>query len=58
MNIARRIKKMFVKGIKVIVVVSAMGKTTDGLINLAKEISSKPPKGKWTCCYPLVSKFQ
>lgn len=44
MNIARRIKKNVRQGNKIVVVVSAMGKTTDGLINLAKEISSKPPK--------------
>ncbi|MBU1076629.1 MAG: aspartate kinase, partial [Spirochaetes bacterium] len=42
MNIARRIKSNVRKKNKVIVVVSAMGKTTDGLIKLAEEITDSP----------------
>lgn len=42
MKIALKLKKRVVEGTKVIAVVSAMGKTTDGLISLAKEISTKP----------------
>lgn len=41
-NIASIIKKRVTEGTKVIVVVSAMGKTTDGLIKLAKEITPNP----------------
>ncbi len=39
-NVARRIKKDIDKGDKVVVVVSAMGKTTDELISLAEEVTS------------------
>ncbi len=38
-NIAKRIAKKIDEGVKLVVVVSAMGKTTDNLIKLAKEIS-------------------
>lgn len=43
-NVARRIAERIQQGTKVIVVVSAMGKTTDNLIKLAKEISNNPDK--------------
>ncbi|ANQ53104.1 aspartate kinase [Thermosipho affectus] len=42
LNVAKKIKARIEKGDKVIVIVSAMGKTTDNLINLAKSISNKP----------------
>jgi aspartate kinase len=41
-NVASRISKKVSEGYKLIVVVSAMGKTTDGLIKLAKEITEYP----------------
>ncbi|PLV60248.1 aspartate kinase [Thermotoga sp. KOL6] len=41
-NVAKRVKKKVDEGYKVLVVVSAMGKTTDNLIKLAKEVSPKP----------------
>lgn len=41
-NVASRISEKLKSGFKAIIVVSAMGKTTDGLINLAKQISSEP----------------
>jgi len=41
-NVARRIAKKVDEGVKVVTVVSAMGKTTDNLISLAKSVSSKP----------------
>ncbi len=41
-NVAARISKKVGHGYKLIVVVSAMGKTTDGLIKLAKEIAEYP----------------
>ncbi|GAB6189700.1 aspartate kinase [Marinitoga arctica] len=40
--VARKIKNKVLEGNKVIVIVSAMGKTTDNLIKLAKEVSEKP----------------
>lgn len=41
-NVAQKIKSKIDQGYKVVVVVSAMGKTTDNLISLAKEISKNP----------------
>ncbi|MFA4923600.1 MAG: aspartate kinase [Ignavibacteriaceae bacterium] len=40
--IAEKIRKRVLQGNKLVVVASAMGKTTDNLIKLAKEISAKP----------------
>ena len=37
-------------GHDVVVVVSAMGKTTDELVRLAYEVSSSPAAARWTCC--------
>ncbi len=42
--VASRVKTYIDKGYSVVVVVSAMGKTTDVLIELAKEISDNPSK--------------
>jgi len=44
MNVARRCIEDYEKGNDVVVVLSAMGKTTDGLISKAKEINPNPPK--------------
>ena len=41
-NVARRIVATKEKGNEVVVVVSAMGKTTDELIKLARKINPKP----------------
>ena len=43
-NVARIISKFYKKSKKIVVVVSAMGSTTDNLINLAKKINSQPSK--------------
>lgn len=43
-NVARKILKARDEGNQVIVIVSAMGDTTDDLISLAKKISPVPPK--------------
>ncbi|MBM9590203.1 aspartate kinase [Leptospira sp. 201903075] len=43
-NVARRIKRYHDEGQKVAVVVSAMGHTTDELVDLADQISKNPPK--------------
>jgi aspartate kinase len=42
LGVAKKVYKKVKEGYKIAVVVSAMGKTTDGLINLAKQISSSP----------------
>ncbi len=43
-NVAKRCVEDYQKGNDVVVVLSAMGKTTDGLIAQAKEINPNPPK--------------
>ncbi|MCM8828153.1 MAG: aspartate kinase [Candidatus Omnitrophica bacterium] len=42
-RVAEKVVNCHKNGNKVVVVVSAMGKTTDNLINLAKQITSNPP---------------
>ena len=44
MNVARRCAEDFKKGNDIVLVLSAMGKTTDELIAKAKEINPDPPK--------------
>ncbi|NWQ42938.1 aspartate kinase [Bacillus sp. EB106-08-02-XG196] len=44
LNVAQRVKVETDQGNQVVVVVSAMGKSTDQLVNLAKEISGQPNK--------------
>ncbi len=43
-NVARRCMEDYEKGHQIVVVLSAMGKTTDGLIAKAHEIDPNPPK--------------
>jgi aspartate kinase len=44
LNVAESVREEIQRGNNVVVVVSAMGKTTDHLVRLAKEISSQPEK--------------
>jgi aspartate kinase len=44
LNVARKILETYLKGNKVVAVVSAMGDTTDDLIALTAKLSSTPPK--------------
>ena len=44
MNVAIRCVEDYKKGNDVVVVLSAMGKTTDDLISLAHKVNPKPPK--------------
>src|SRR5881392_2216520 len=44
LNVAQCVKEEKERGNNVVVVVSAMGKTTDTLVNLAKELSIQPSK--------------
>ncbi|MCX7845359.1 MAG: aspartate kinase [Dictyoglomaceae bacterium] len=41
-NVAKRIKRYYEEGHKIVVVVSAMGDTTDDLISMAEEITKNP----------------
>lgn len=43
-NVAQRIARTFRQGHQVVVVVSAMGHTTDQLIDLAKQVTARPPQ--------------
>ena len=43
-------------GNQVVVVVSAMGDTTDDLIELAKEVNPNPPNARWTSSWPPASR--
>jgi len=43
-KVAERVQKTVQAGNQVVVVVSAMGKTTDSLVNLAKELSENPSR--------------
>lgn len=44
LNVSHRVTEEIEKGNQVVVVVSAMGKSTDELVGLAKQISDTPPK--------------
>ena len=44
MNVARRCAKDWQNGNNIVMVLSAMGKQTDVLIDLAKDINPNPPK--------------
>ena len=44
LNVAKRVKKSVEQGHKLIIIVSAQGKTTDNLLNLAKSINTNPSK--------------
>ncbi len=43
-RVAKRVGSAFDQGNQVVVVVSAMGDTTDHLIDLAKQVTANPPK--------------
>ena len=47
-NVARRAIAAQEQGKQVVVVVSAMGKTTDGLIKLAQQVSDEPDERELT----------
>ena len=43
-NVARRVAASAAEGEQLVVVVSAMGKTTDDLLSLAREVNPRPPR--------------
>ena len=53
---ARRAIRSHQRGQQVLVVVSARGHTTDELIELAREITERPPRARWTCSSPPASR--
>ena len=50
-NVAKRIMRTRMEGNDVVVVLSAQGKTTDGLIAKAKEINAKPQRNGYAAFY-------
>ena len=52
-NVANRIAKEYQKGNDVVVVLSAMGKMTDVLIEQAKELNENPPKREMDMLYTI-----
>ena len=52
-NVAGRITDAYNEGNDVVVVVSAMGDTTDDLIEKAKEINEKPSRSDIVICSPV-----
>lgn len=48
-RVADRIADRHRKGNRLAVVVSAMGHTTDELIDLAQKVSKEPRAARWTC---------
>jgi aspartate kinase len=51
-DVARRVAEQ-APGNQLVVVVSAMGKATDGLISLARQVAPTPLSERWTCsCLP------
>ena len=53
LNVARRCKEEYDRGNEVVVVLSAMGDTTDDLIALAKSVSKKPSKREMDMLYTV-----
>lgn len=56
-NVAKRCIEKQQAGSQVVVVLSAMGKTTDNLIATAKQITEQPSEGNWTCCFQQENKY-
>ena len=54
---ARKAVRAQHRGNQVVVVVSAMGKNTDTLIELAKQINERPPAVRWTCYCQQANKL-
>ena len=53
-NVAKRCIEDYEAGNDVVVVLSAMGKTTDHLIEMARDIN---PKERWICFWQPVSRL-
>ena len=51
-NVANRCIEEYRKGNDVVVVLSAMGKYTDELITMARDVNEKPPKRGSSCGFP------
>ena len=56
-NVAKRCIEDYEAGNDVVVVLSAMGKTTDHLIEMAHDINPKASKERWICFWQPVSRL-
>ena len=54
-RVAQRIVQTQEEGNEVVVIVSAMGDTTDELLDLASAVSPNPGRVSSTCCSPPAS---
>ena len=54
-NVANRIAKEYRAGNDVVVVLSAMGKMTDVLIDQAKELNPNPPKREMDMLFSMIA---
>ena len=57
-NVAKRCIEDYRAGHDVVVVLSAMGDTTDDLIALANTINPNAKKESWICCLRQVNRYQ
>ena len=57
-NVARRCIEDYKEGNDVVVVLSAMGDTTDELLELAGSINPKAKRGSWICSLPQGSRYR
>ena len=56
-NVARRVAESAAHGHRMVVVVSAMGKTTDGLVAPRRRGHARRPiRARWTCSSPRASR--
>ena len=55
-NVAKRCIEDYEAGNDVVVVLSAMGKTTDRLIEMARDINPKLPRERWICSWQPESR--
>lgn len=56
--VAERIVAAKEAGNDVVVVVSAMGATTDELVDLAHQVCARPAPARWTCSSRRVSAYR
>ena len=56
-NVAQRCIEKQQAGSQVVVVLSAMGKTTDGLIQPQNRLRKNRPAARWICFLPPVNRF-
>ena len=58
-RVAKRVTERSLEGHRCVVVVSAMGDTTDDLVDLSKQIyDGTPPAREMDSCFPQVNKFR